>query len=71
MKIDLFAGIGSFLYIAARIFCFRAQRLAAQRFGHDFLVVTILTENPKSHSSVFTLSLGQVRCSGVLGLAGK
>jgi hypothetical protein len=46
---------------------FNAQRLAAQRLGHDRLVVTILTGNPKLHSSVFTLSLGQVSCSGVLG----
>jgi hypothetical protein len=44
-----------------------AQRLAAQRLGHDRFVVTILTGNPKLHSNVFTLSLGQVCCSGVLG----
>ena len=46
-----------------------AQRLAAQRLGHDRLVVTILTGFLKLHSNVFTLSLGQVSCSGVLGLA--
>jgi len=44
-----------------------AQRLAAQRLGHDRLVVTILTGNLELHSSVLSLSLGQVSCSGVLG----
>jgi len=44
-----------------------AQRLAAQRLGHDRLVTTILTGNPKLHYNVLSLSLGQVSCSGVLG----
>jgi hypothetical protein len=45
-----------------------AQRLAAQRLGHDRLVVTILTGNLELHSSILSLSLGQVSCSGVLGV---
>jgi hypothetical protein len=44
-----------------------AQRLAAQRLGHDRLVVTILAGNQKSQFNVFSPSLGQVSCSGVLG----
>ena len=37
-----------------------AQRLAAQRLGHDRSVVTILIGNIKLRSSVLSLSLGQV-----------
>jgi hypothetical protein len=66
--IDLFAGIGSFLYIASNIFCLRAQRLVAQALGHFRLVAVILAGNLKPHSNVFSLSLGQVACSHVLGL---
>jgi hypothetical protein len=44
-----------------------AQRLAAQRLGRFRHVVTILAGNLKSQTSVLSLSLGQVSCSGVLG----
>jgi hypothetical protein len=44
-----------------------AQRLAAQRLGRFRYVVTILAGNLKSQSSLLSLSLGQVSCSGVLG----
>jgi hypothetical protein len=45
----------------------KAQRLAAQPLGHFRNLVTILAGNPKSQSSIHSLSLGQVGCSRVLG----
>jgi hypothetical protein len=48
-----------------------AQRLAAQRLGRVRYVVTILTGNLKTQFNVFSPSLGQVSCSGVLGRAGS
>jgi hypothetical protein len=47
-------------------FC-AAQRLAAQPLGRIRYVVTILAGILKMHSNVFSLSLGQVGCSRVLG----
>jgi hypothetical protein len=44
-----------------------AQRLVAQALGHFRLVVIILAGNQKPHSNVFSLSIGQVACSHVLG----
>jgi len=44
-----------------------AQQLAAQPLGHFRYAVTILAGKYKSKLSVFSLSLGQVACSRVLG----
>jgi hypothetical protein len=44
-----------------------AQRQAAQPLGRFRYVVTILAGILQSHSSVLSLSLGQVGCSRVLG----
>jgi hypothetical protein len=44
-----------------------AQRLAAQPLGRFRYVVTILAGKYKYQLSVFSLSLGQVGCSRVLG----
>jgi hypothetical protein len=44
-----------------------AQRLAAQPLGHFRVLVTILAGKYKSKINVFSLSLGQVGCSRVLG----
>jgi hypothetical protein len=45
-----------------------AQRLVAQALGHVRFVFTILAGILKPHSNVFSLSLGQVACSHVLGV---
>jgi hypothetical protein len=45
-----------------------AQRLVAQAHGHFRIVVTILAGFLQSHFGVFSLSLGHVACSHLLGL---
>jgi hypothetical protein len=44
-----------------------AQRLVAQALGHFRFVATILAGFLKLQFNVFSLSLGQVACSHVLG----
>jgi hypothetical protein len=45
-----------------------AQRLAAQPLGCFRVAITILAGNLKTISNVFSISLGQVGCSRLLGI---
>jgi hypothetical protein len=57
----------TFYYIVT-LFSLAAQRLAAQPPGRFRFVAIILAGFLQLHSSVFSLSLGQVGCSRVLGV---